>query len=60
MKRYQDKDRDTVFVCGSGMRSAKATKLAMEKGLKNAYSLDGGMKRWNELHFPVERDMGGS
>ena len=60
LKRYQDKDRDTVFVCGSGMRSAKATKLAMEKGLKNAYSLDGGMKRWNELHFPVERDMGGS
>lgn len=55
-----DKDEHTVFVCAVGMRSAHATMMAMDKGFKNVYNLEGGMRRWNELGFAVERDMGGS
>ena len=51
---------EVVFVCRSGKRSNEATKIAISKGLENVYNLQGGMLRWNELHFPIERDMGGS
>ncbi len=54
------RDQEVVFVCRSGKRSGEATKLALTKGFEKVYSLQGGMLRWNELRFPIERDMGGS
>lgn len=51
-----DKNREIIFVCRSGKRSADATKLAVNKGFHKVYNLEGGMLHWNELKFPVERD----
>jgi sulfur dioxygenase len=56
----EDKNEEVIFVCRSGKRSAEAAKLGLTKGFEKVYSLQGGMLRWNELHFPIERDMGGS
>ncbi len=56
----EDHQSEIIFVCRSGKRSAEATKLSMNLGFEKAYTLHGGMLRWNELRFPFERDMGGS
>lgn len=56
----EDRQKEVVFVCRSGKRSGEATKLALHKGFEKVYNLQGGMLKWNELHFPFERDMGGS
>lgn len=50
-----DKDQPIIFVCRSGMRSAKATAEAQEMGFKNVYNMMGGMIRWNELNLPLEK-----
>ena len=50
------KDRNIVFVCRSGGRSAKATAMALSHGLKRVFNLKGGMLLWNELHLPTELD----
>jgi len=54
------KDEQFVFVCRSGKRSLEATKLAKSKGFKHSYNLEGGMIRWNELHYPTQIERGGS
>ena len=56
----EDRQKEIVFVCRSGKRSAEATKLALSKGFEKVYNLAGGMLNWNELKLPIERDMGGS
>jgi len=35
-----------VFVCGQGLRSLTAAKLADRLGLGKVYSLDGGISNW--------------
>lgn len=54
------KNKEVVFICRSGKRSGEATKMAINKSFEKVYSLEGGMVRWNELRFTIERDMGGS
>jgi len=45
---------DTIyFMCGSGGRSATATKFALVSGL-NAINVDGGFSAWKEASLPVE------
>lgn len=56
----QDRFNEVVFVCRSGKRSADAANMALNKGFEKVYNLQGGMLRWNELRYPIERDMGGS
>ncbi len=56
----EDKTKEIVFVCRSGKRSAVATRLALDHGFKNVFNMQGGMLKWNELKFPLERDRGGS
>lgn len=48
------KSDNIVFVCRSGKRSAEATKLALDKGFKHVYNLEGGMLRWNNAQLPTE------
>jgi rhodanese-related sulfurtransferase len=48
------KDKNVVFVCRSGSRSAKATALAHQNGYTQVYNLKGGMLLWNDLHLPTE------
>jgi rhodanese-related sulfurtransferase len=35
-----------AFVCGQGLRSLTAAKLAERLGISNVYSLDGGISNW--------------
>ena len=42
------KDQDILFICRSGARSATATNLALSKGFKNVFNLEGGMLAWND------------
>lgn len=56
----ENKNKEIVFVCRSGKRSGDVVKLALSKGFKKVYNLQGGMIKWNEMHFPIEREMGGS
>jgi len=50
-----DKSKPIVFVCRSGARSGSATKLSRQMGYTSTVNLAGGMIRWNELSFEVER-----
>lgn len=51
----ENPEQEIVFVCRSGGRSGHATKYAMDLGYKKVMNMSGGMIRWNELGFPVER-----
>ncbi len=51
----EDKEKDILFICRSGGRSANATLMAQQMGFKKAVNMEGGMMGWNELGFPVEK-----
>lgn len=43
-----------VFVyCASGKRSAKAAEILREKGFKEVYQLEGGLKAWRAAKMPL-------
>ena len=48
------RDRPIVAVCRSGARSAQATVLLQQAGLKDAANLAGGMLRWRAEGYAVE------
>lgn len=50
-----DRAEEIIFVCRSGKRSVEAAKLGLELGFQKVFSLTGGMQRWLECGFPVER-----
>ena len=52
----KDKEQEIVFVCRSGARSGDATRQAIQLGFKNVFNMTGGMIRWNELGYPVQRE----
>ncbi|MGQ0674624.1 MAG: rhodanese-like domain-containing protein [Rhodospirillales bacterium] len=47
-------DKTFVFFCAAGWRSALATQVAQEMGLKPVVHIDGGFKAWREAGAPVE------
>lgn len=49
-----DKEKEIVFICRSGGRSAQAVRASQNAGFKYAINLAGGMIRWNDLKFKVE------
>ncbi len=49
-----DHERPVVAVCRSGARSAQATVILQQAGIKNAANLAGGMLRWRADGHPVE------
>ena len=53
--RIQDlpKDRDVVFVCRTGARSAQATAFVAGRGMDNAHNLRGGLVDWVRNRLPV-------
>ncbi|MBK9039778.1 MAG: rhodanese-like domain-containing protein [Bdellovibrionales bacterium] len=53
--RNADKSEEIVFVCRSGARSGQATLLSKQMGFKFSSNMTGGMIRWNELGYAVER-----
>jgi rhodanese-related sulfurtransferase len=50
-----DKSTTLVLYCGGGYRSALVADALQKMGYKNAISLDGGWRAWNEAGLPVEK-----
>ena len=50
-----DKSTTMVLYCGGGFRSALVADALQQMGYKNAISLDGGWRAWNEAGLPIEK-----
>ncbi len=48
-------DKQIIFICRSGGRSAKAAAFAHMQGWNRCYNMLGGMIEWNNQQLPVER-----
>ena len=53
--RIQDlpKDKDLVFICRTGARSAQATAFVTGQGFDKAYNLRGGLVDWVRNRLPL-------
>ena len=51
---HLDKDKPTYVYCLAGGRSSAASKVLKEKGFKEVYDLEGGMRKWKEEGKPFE------
>jgi rhodanese-related sulfurtransferase len=49
------RDKDVIFVCAVGQRSALAAEMAAAAGLTRIFNLDGGTEAWISAGEPVER-----
>ena len=49
------RDRDIIFVCGVGQRSALACEMAAAAGLARLFNLEGGTEGWIKAGLPVEK-----
>lgn len=49
------KDKEIIFVCGIGQRSALACEMAAAAGLSGLYNLEGGTEGWIKAGLPVEQ-----
>ena len=47
-----DNTRAMVFVCESGLRSLQAANFALIAGLRQVWSLEGGMAAWRQAYRP--------
>ena len=47
-------DRDLVFICQMGQRSALACEFAAALGFKDLYNVEGGTEAWIKAGYPVE------
>jgi rhodanese-related sulfurtransferase len=50
-----NKDEELILYCGGGFRSALAADNLKKMGYKNAVSMDGGWRGWNEQGLPTEK-----
>jgi rhodanese-related sulfurtransferase len=48
------RDREILFICRSGNRSARATEAAQNAGLR-ASNVGGGLIAWAQARLPIER-----
>lgn len=48
-------DKDVLFICRSGGRSAQAGMIAGQAGLKRIYNVQGGTLGWVQANLPAER-----
>jgi len=49
------RDKQIIFVCGSGQRSALACEMAAAAGLSRLFNLDNGTEGWIKAGLPVEK-----
>ncbi len=47
-------DRDVIFVCAVGERSAVGAEMAASLGKTHLYNLEGGTNAWRDAGLPVE------
>ncbi len=50
-----DREQPMIVLCRSGGRSGRAAKLLEGAGFTRVASMHGGMQRWNDLGYEVER-----
>ena len=48
------RDKKVLVYCRSGNRSATASKMLEQMGIKNVYNLKGGIIEWKSKKLPVE------
>ena len=53
--KVPDKNKKLVLYCGGGFRSALAADNLQKMGYRNAISMDGGWRAYNEAGLPVEK-----
>ena len=49
------KDKEIIFVCAVGQRSALAAEMAAAAGLTRLYNLEGGTDAWIKAGMPAEK-----
>jgi len=49
------RDKDLIFVCAVGQRSALACEMAAAAGLTRLYNLEGGTDGWIKSGMPAEK-----
>jgi len=49
------RDKDLIFVCAVGQRSARACEMAAAAGLTRLYNLEGGTDAWIKSGMPAEK-----
>ncbi len=49
------RDKDVIFICGVGQRSALACEMAAAAGLTRLFNLEGGTEAWIKSGNPVEK-----
>lgn len=49
------RDKDVIFVCAVGQRSALACEMAAAAGLTRLYNLEGGTEAWIKAGQPVQK-----
>ena len=47
-----DPDKEYVFICHHGIRSARAAAYALSNGFENVYNLTGGVAAWAAIIDP--------
>ncbi len=47
-------DKELVFICQVGQRSALAAEFAASMGFKDLYNVEGGTEAWVKAGYPVE------
>ena len=48
-------DKEVIFHCAAGVRSALACEMAAAMGHSGLYNMEGGMEVWESLDYPVEK-----
>lgn len=48
-------DKELIFVCAIGQRSALACEMAAAAGFTRLYNMDGGTEAWIKAGYPVEK-----
>ena len=49
------RDKDVIFVCAVGQRSALACEMAAAAGLTRLFNLEGGTDAWIKAGYPVDK-----
>lgn len=50
-----DKNTEIILYCGGGFRSVLSAYNLQKMGYNNVASMDGGIREWKELDFPLSK-----
>ncbi len=50
-----DGDKDVIFQCAAGVRSALACEMAAAMGRTRLFNMEGGIESWRALQYPIQQ-----